>query len=99
MCCGPYDYHYPGFGGRIQRADPEYGRVGSVFSDPHMAGMGPLADSNIVEPEPYKLPDRERSTGDLPPPSDQPPSTPDGSERQTQNEWKPSPTGSPIGYR
>ncbi len=79
MCCGPYDYHYPTFGGRIQRADPEYGRVGSIFSDPNMAGAGPLADSNleVITPQapvttdepPVSEPDR----GDLPRPSGEEP--------------------------
>ncbi len=51
MCCGPFDYHYPTHGGRVQRADPEYGRVGSIFSDPYTAGSGPTADSNVVPPK------------------------------------------------
>ena len=49
-CCGPYDYHYPTFGGKHQRVDPTYGRVGSVFSDPNTT-LGPSADSNL-EPHP-----------------------------------------------
>lgn len=59
MCCGPYDDHYPVFGGRIQRADPVHGRVGSVFSDPNLAGAGPLADSNLDVVERRLLPDRQ----------------------------------------
>jgi hypothetical protein len=51
MCCGPFDYHYPTYGGRVQRADPEYGRVGSIFSDAYTAGSGPSADSNVVVPK------------------------------------------------
>ena len=47
MCCGPYDYHYPTFGGKHERTDPVYGRVGSIFSDPNVA-LGPSADSNLV---------------------------------------------------
>ncbi len=35
MCCGPHDYDYPNYGGRHERHDPIYGRVGSVFSDPY----------------------------------------------------------------
>lgn len=46
-CCGPYDYHYPAFPGIVQRSDPVYGRVGSIFSDPYKAGTGPSADSNL----------------------------------------------------
>lgn len=34
ICCGPYDYDYPTFGGLKQRVDRRHGRVGSVFSDP-----------------------------------------------------------------
>ncbi len=47
MCCGPYDFHYTGVGGALERSDPEYGRVGSILSDPWMAGHGPSADSNL----------------------------------------------------
>ena len=46
MCCGPFDYHYPNYGGAIQRSDPERGRVGSIFSDPGPLG-GPSADYNL----------------------------------------------------
>ena len=55
MCCGPYDYHYPNHGGSVQRADPTWGRVGSVFSDPGPFG-GPNADYNLAphgQNEPY----------------------------------------------
>ena len=45
-CCGPYDYHYPNHGGSVQRSDPVWGRVGSVFSDPGPFG-GPSADYNL----------------------------------------------------
>lgn len=51
MCCGPYDFHYPVFGGKLQRVDPTYGRVGSIFSDPNAGMFGPSADSNL-EPQP-----------------------------------------------
>lgn len=46
MCCGPYDYDYPSFGGAVQRSHPSWGRVGSVYSDPGPFG-GPGADSNL----------------------------------------------------
>ena len=46
MCCGPFDYHYPNYGGAIQRSDPVRGRVGSIFSDPGPLG-GPSADYNL----------------------------------------------------
>lgn len=57
MCCGPYDYDYVDFGGKYQRADPQYGRLGSIFSDPNVFGNGPSADSNLAmpdEPEPRR---------------------------------------------
>ncbi len=47
MCCGPYDDHYPTFGGIVQRSNPVWGRVGSIFSDPGPFG-GPSADSNLT---------------------------------------------------
>ena len=48
MCCGPYDFHYPAYGGKHERVDPTYGRVGSVFSDPNAGYYGESADSNLV---------------------------------------------------
>ena len=47
MCCGPYDYHYPTYGGKHQRVDPVFGRVGSIFSDPLAGYNGAGADSNL----------------------------------------------------
>ncbi len=103
MCCGPSDYDYPAFGGKIQRADPVYGRVGSVFSDPNMAGMGPLADSNIVEPPKEKIPGRGNASpdllpGELPVPK-QPLIPSENVDRATMNQWRQSPQRGPIGYR
>lgn len=46
LCCGPYDYDYPVYGGPIERMDPARGRVGSIFSDPTVV-KGPSADSNL----------------------------------------------------
>lgn len=34
MCCSPYDYAYPTYGGKWQRVDRDHGRVGSIFT-PH----------------------------------------------------------------
>jgi len=51
MCCGPYDFDYPNYGGKHERVDPSYGRVGSIFSDPNAGFGGPSADSNL-EPQP-----------------------------------------------
>ncbi|MEL7496488.1 MAG: hypothetical protein AAFN77_02690 [Planctomycetota bacterium] len=50
MCCGPYDYDYPTFGGKHQRVDPSHGRVGSIFSDPMAGYYGAGADSNLQAP-------------------------------------------------
>ena len=79
-CCGPYDYHYPAFPGIVQRSDPVYGRVGSIFSDPYKAGSGPSADSNLkpsvrkedvqeddLEDIPEALPDSEMEKPAEPP--------------------------------
>ena len=52
MCCGPYDYDYPTVGGKHQRVNPSYGRVGSIFSDPNAEAFGPGADSNLKAPKP-----------------------------------------------
>jgi len=54
MCCGPYDYDYPNFGGKHQRVDQSYGRVGSIFSDPNADSFGPSADSNLAQPKPKR---------------------------------------------
>lgn len=55
MCCGPFDYDYPDFGGKHQRQDRRHGRVGSILSDPlaPRAG-GASADSNLLAPPPLK---------------------------------------------
>lgn len=50
MCCGPYDYDYPTFGGKHQRASANWGRVGSILSDPNAFSGGPSADSNLEAP-------------------------------------------------
>jgi hypothetical protein len=56
MCCGPYDYDYPTYGGKHERIDRTYGRVGSLFSDPQASYDGELADSN------WKSPDSKRNS-------------------------------------
>ena len=50
MCCGPFDYDYPTFGGKHPRANRSHGRVGSILSDPITTLTGPSADSNLTEP-------------------------------------------------
>ncbi len=60
MCCGPFDFDYPTYGGIHQRSDPSYGRVGSVFSDPNAVASGPSSDSNLKpHPEPKDQRDLE----------------------------------------
>ncbi len=60
MCCGPYDFDYPTYGGIHHRSNPSYGRLGSIFSDPNYAGGGPSADSNL---KPHPEPKIERDIG------------------------------------
>lgn len=48
MCCGPYDFDYPTYGGKHERVDRAYGRVGSIFSDPNAGYYGESADSNLT---------------------------------------------------
>lgn len=60
MCCGPYDYHYPTMGGKHERVDPVYGRVGSIFSDPLAPRAAQAsADSNLLPPPPIKALDED----------------------------------------
>ena len=40
MCCGVFDYDYPTFGGRHERVDRQWGRVGSIYSDPNFGAAG-----------------------------------------------------------
>lgn len=58
MCCGPDMYTYPTFGGRVQRQDPEYGRVGSIFSDPADGDVyyEDGVESTLVPPEASQRP-------------------------------------------
>ena len=61
MCCGPDMYTYPTYGGRVQRSDPEYGRVGSIYSDHTPIGLASSSNqipsivapsTKTLEPEP-----------------------------------------------
>lgn len=53
MCCSPFDYSYPTYGGKWQRVDREHGRVASVFTPE--AGVrveeGLAADETMIEGE------------------------------------------------
>ncbi|MFT7629341.1 MAG: hypothetical protein ACI87E_000339 [Mariniblastus sp.] len=60
MCCGPYDYDYPNYGGLEERVHPDYGRVGSIFSDPNAGYGGPSSDSNLT-PHPEARGNRQRA--------------------------------------
>lgn len=65
MCCGPYDFDYPTYGGIHHRSNPSYGRLGSTFSDPNYTGGGPSADSNL-KPHPEPKGDRDLGIDDDP---------------------------------
>ena len=47
LCPSPYDYDYGGFVSKTPRTDMRHGRVGSIFSDPHV--------SETVTPESIEL--------------------------------------------
>ena len=65
MCCGPFDYDYPTFGGKHLRANRSHGRVGSILSDPLTALNGASADSNLAAPpDPINV-DPDEETIDL----------------------------------
>jgi hypothetical protein len=53
MCCSPFDYAYPTYGGKWQRTDREHGRVGSLYT-PH-AGVkveeGEAVGGEVIEGE------------------------------------------------
>lgn len=48
MCFTPYDDHYNGYGGVVERQNRVRGRVGSILSDPSLQ----YADSGNVNQEP-----------------------------------------------
>ena len=56
-CADTNDYDYPNFGGKHQRVNPTYGRVGSIFSDPNANSFGPSADSNLKAPDSPRAPE------------------------------------------
>jgi hypothetical protein len=88
MCCGPDLFTYPTFGGRVQRTDWEYGRVGSIYSDPTSGSE--LSDAEYLDPTPG--PDVEQLN--LPTPADErspqpaPPKPVDARRRSTQGDWR-----------
>ena len=50
MCCGPFDYAYPTYGGKWERGDRFWGRVGSPLSGAGTAidGEGEIIDPSIT---------------------------------------------------
>ncbi len=114
MCCGPHDYDYSNFGGKHQRVDPRYGRVGSIFSDPNASFVGDSADSNLEpQPDPRSNSDREsdrikREFDDelelIDPIRDSQPGLeklpdPNGDESTASRFWKPRPLRSGQSWR
>jgi len=65
MCCGPFDYDYPTFGGKQLRANRSHGRVGSILSDPMTSVSGPAAESNLTAPPDPIVVDPDEETVDL----------------------------------
>lgn len=66
MCCGPFDFSYPTYGGASPRAVRDSGRVGSVFSDPNYIVSGPSANSNldaVEQVDPMGLPEDDFMDG------------------------------------
>lgn len=64
MCCGPHDFDYVTFGGKHQRSNPSWGRVGSVFSDPGTFALGPGPDSNLTTDEERRQKANEQNLND-----------------------------------
>ncbi|MCH2180192.1 MAG: hypothetical protein MK106_15465 [Mariniblastus sp.] len=66
MCCGPFDFSYPTYGGAFPREMRDAGRVGSVFSDPSFEFSGPSASSNleaVEQVDPMGLPEDDFMSG------------------------------------
>jgi hypothetical protein len=53
ICAPGFIDDYATVGGKWERADPTYGRVGSPFSDPGSAADGHYASAHAYEVEPY----------------------------------------------
>ena len=66
MCCSPFDYDYAAYGGVRQRADMQYGRVGSRFEP----ADGYPADGYYVEGDSVVAPG-EGEWEEIPPPEPQ----------------------------
>lgn len=69
MCCSPFDYSYPTYGGKWQRVDREHGRVGSAFT-PHAGvkvkeGKPVEGDANDAEEINGEIIDGEYMEGEI----------------------------------
>ena len=84
MCCGPDMYTYPTYGGRVQRSDPEYGRVGSIYSDTTPIGFAssPNQIPSIVALPTETLEPRPTEELEKPLPKTQPTPAPNDAHRQ-----------------
>ena len=45
LCCSPYNDDYLTYGSRTPRLDMKHGRVGSILSDPQIAGQSYASES------------------------------------------------------
>lgn len=98
MCCGPFDYEYPIMNNpRYTRTNPEYGRVGSIFTDPNVAiGVAPLSNADVpredsfIDEEEFEEELENIEPGEDDEPSlDTDPDTVDTSQRAAR--WSPTP--------
>lgn len=83
ICCGPDDYNYPTYGGKHQRSDMQYGRVGSVFSDTSGTTLNLTPHTELAQGyQPQEIDDDQQSGGgegsELPVPQLQRPNANDG---------------------
>lgn len=102
-CCSPDLYNYPTYGGRYERVDRAYGRVGSIFSDPNALSGSPapresgepvqVLPGNTGSQEPMELPPPKQgnSQPEVPESIKTPPSDgqPNGNQARTgRNRWR-----------
>jgi hypothetical protein len=79
ICCTPWDYAYPAYGGKWERTDRFHGRVGSAFEP---AGPFPAdQDAALHDPESSALPplpgSSEKPPAEIPNPNEQTPPQPE----------------------
>lgn len=53
-CCSTDDYNYPTYGGKWERTDRQYGRVGSIFTDGRVnsSAATPMMEPEEILPQP-----------------------------------------------